>query len=201
MGGCGVFWSNPGLVWLAPAASRSTIVLLDASASMRALDRGVTRFDRAREEVAALAAGLRKDATLTVIAFDRKPRVLVRGSSDPGEVRLALEKESPSAFEGDPCPALSLARAMAGQAKEPRLVLVGDGGVELPEDGPGLEFIPVGEGDASVAVASVDLRPSGAGQAAQVTVVNHGTRPASGVVSLMTGSYPAGSREWRLDPG
>lgn len=188
-----------GPVWNAATASRSTIVLLDTSASMRAEERGGTRFDSAREEVVSLAAGLRGDATITVIAFDRQPRVVVRESTDPGQVRRVLEQITPSACAGLPVPALSLARALARQYENPRLVLVSDGGLNI--SGNDIEFIAVGEGDASVAIAALRLRSTGSGQAAQVTVVNHGSRPASGTVALLKGQYPAGSKQWRLEPG
>lgn len=191
-----------GPVWFAPASFRSTIVLLDATASMRAVEEGGTRFQTAREEVISLAAGLRGDATITVIAFDRQPRVVVRDAGSPGDVRRALEELAPSAAAADPGPAFSLARALARQYDNPRLVLVSDGGLNLSEsDAGGVEFIPVGKNDASVALASLNLRPAGSGQAAQVAVVNHGSEPAAGRVSLFTGSYPAGSKGWELEPG
>jgi hypothetical protein len=203
-----------GPVWHGATAPGSTIVLLDASASMRSALGNGTRFDRAREEVVALAAGLKKKDTLTVIAFDRQPRVVVRDSTDAGEVRLALDKVTPGACAGDPGPALGLARALAGQYSNPRLVLVSDGGLNLPGGGGRAnetiavdgnvhidQFIPIGQGDASVAIAAINLRPAGSGQAAQVTVVNHGSRPASGTVSLMKGNYPAGGQRWQLEPG
>lgn len=193
-----------GPVWFAPASFRSTIVLLDASASMRAGEDGRTRFAEAREEVISLASGLRGDATMTVIAFDRQPRVVVRDASSAGEVRRALEEIQPSACPANPEPAFSLAAALARQYDNPRVVLVSDGGLQIKasETGTGeVEFIPVGEGDASVAIASIHLRPAGSGQACQVAVVNHGSRPASGRVYLQTGNYPAGSKGWELDPG
>lgn len=191
-----------GPVWFAPASFRSTIVLLDTSASMRAVEEDGTRFQAAREEVVSLAAGLRGDATITVIAFDRQPRVVVRDAAGPGDVRRALEELAPSAAAADPGPAFSLARALARQYDNPRLVLVSDGGLTLAEnDAGGVEFIPVGKNDSSVALASLNLRPAGNKQAAQVAVVNHGSAPASGRVSLFTGSYPAGSKGWEAAPG
>jgi len=190
-----------GPVWFAPASFRSTIVLLDTSASMRALEDGSTRFQSARDEVISIASGLRGDATITVISFDRQPRVVVRDASNSGEVRRALEEVTPSASAAEPAQAVSLARAMARQYDNPRLVLVSDGGLSLSETDSAFEFIPVGQGDASVSIAAVNLRPAGTGYAAQVALVNHGSRPASGRVSLFTGSYPAGSKGWELAPG
>lgn len=191
-----------GPVWLAQASSRDTIVLLDTSASMRAREGDGTRFDLARQEVEALAAGLRGDSTITVIAFDRQSRVVVKDVADPREVRRALQSISPSAAEGDAGQAVTLARALARQHDKPRLVLVSDGGVNLPAGAAStFDFIPVGKGEASIAIGSINLRAAGNGQAAQVTVVNCGAQEASGVVSLMTGNYPAGSRKFKLPPG
>lgn len=188
-----------GPVWHAAADSRSAIVLLDASASMRAAGNDGTRFEQARKEVEALAAGLRGDATITVIAFDRQPRVVIKESSDPREVARALEQITPSAYTAVSGPALSLARALARQHENPRLLLVSDGGVDLPDKD--FAFIPVGDGNASVGIAAINLRPAGSGQAAQVTIVNHGQHKASGTVALTKGHYPAGSKKWQLSPG
>ncbi len=193
-----------GPVWFAPASFRSTIILLDTSASMRAVEDGATRFQTAREEVISIAAGLRGDAAITVIAFDRQPRVVVKDAAEPGAVRRLLEETVPSANTADPARAFSLALAMAKQYDNPRLVLVSDGGLDLSVTesvASAFEFVPVGRGDASVAIAAVNLRPAGTGLTAQVALVNHGSRPASGRVSLFTGSYPAGSKGWSLDPG
>lgn len=182
--------------------TKNTIVLLDTSASMGATDVAPDRLAWACREIEDLAAGLRGGARLTVIAFDRQPRVIVRDATGAAEVRQALAGLRPSASTADLGPALSLAQALARQMSGPRLLLISDGGLdfagELPAD---LEFLPVGKSSANVALAGVTLRPLGDHQAAQVTVVNNGDEAAGGSVNLSVNGRPAGAKKWDLPPG
>ncbi len=190
-------------VWQFGSAAGSTIVLLDASASMQARDTGQTRFEQAKAQVEALASGLKRGATITVIAFDRLPRVVLRGCGNPGEVERALRDLKPSSCRGELGPALTLARALARDEQRPRLVLISDGGLDPQGMDTGtLDFLQVGSREPSnVALASLDLRPVGTGQAAQVLVIDNGARPASGKVFLTAGGEPQEALAWRLEPG
>jgi hypothetical protein len=100
-------------VWYLNKPSPGTIVLLDASASMQAVDLGKTRFNAALSEIEAIALGLEKGARLTVIAFDRQPMVVVNESGDYNEIRRALQELKPSPFSAELGPALSLAQTLA----------------------------------------------------------------------------------------
>ncbi|MDQ0287562.1 hypothetical protein J2Z49_002691 [Desulfofundulus luciae] len=189
-------------VWYRGSPSKSVIVLLDASASMNATDLGQTRFSRALREVEALADSLEKGATMTVIVFDRQPRVVVRESADYRQVHRALQGLKPSYYPGELGPALSLARALGRQQDRPRIVLVSDGGLAPVNNAGDLELVAVGrDGAANVALAGLQLRPAGEGQAAQVTVVNHGGRAASGQVYLSAGHREMKAQKWHLGAG
>ncbi|MBC7324031.1 MAG: VWA domain-containing protein, partial [Moorella sp. (in: Bacteria)] len=107
-------------VWYLSKPSPNTIVLLDASASMQATDSGKSRFSQAISEIEALARGLEKGARLTVIAFDRQPRVVLRDSNNYSEIKRALAELKPSPFSAAAGPALSLARALAREQDQPR---------------------------------------------------------------------------------
>ncbi|MEW6423697.1 MAG: BatA and WFA domain-containing protein [Bacillota bacterium] len=191
-------------VWYLKEPSPSTIVLLDASASMQAVDGQETRFSRAVSEVEALARGLEKGARLTVIAFDRQPRVIVKDSNDYAEIKRALAELKPSPFSADLRPALSLAGALAGEQNQPRLLVFSDGGLTWPaaEEKNGLELRLVGSRQAAnVAIASLNLRPAGTGQAALAMLVNRGAVPASGKVHLSAGDRPREAKTFQLKPG
>ncbi|SHI37421.1 vWA domain-containing protein [Desulfofundulus thermosubterraneus] len=189
-------------VWYRGSPSKSVIILLDASASMNATDLGQTRFSRALREVEAMANGLEKGAAMTVIAFDQQPRVVVREAADSRQVHRALQGLKPSCYPGELGPALSLARALGRQQDRPRIVLVSDGGLAPVDNAGDLELVTVGKDEAAnVALAGLQLRPAGEGQAAQVTVVNHGRRAASGRVYLSAGRQEMQARKWRLEPG
>jgi len=194
-------------VWDLKKPSPSTIALLDASASMQAVDGEGTRFSRAIAEIEALASGLEKGARLTVIVFDRQPRVVVKDSSNYAEIKRALAELKPSPRNAELGPALSLAKALAREQNQPRLLLFSDGGLTWPaaeeKNGNGLELKPVGSRQAAnVAIAALNLRPAGAaGQAALVMVVNRGAVFASGNVQLSAGGRPQEVKAFRLAPG
>lgn len=193
---CALAAAGPTLRLAGPA--RNTIVLLDASASMQATDVAPSRFARALREVEAMAAGLR-GGRLTVIAFDRQPRVVVNEARDAAGVRRALAGLKPSSAAGDVAPALSLAGALARRLTHPRLVLVSDGGLDFPANLPaGLEVITVGRSAANVSLAGLSLRSLGGNQVAQVSVVNHGDAAAKGRVNLYVNGRAAGSKAWQL---
>ncbi|HAG08624.1 MAG TPA: hypothetical protein DCK87_03530 [Desulfotomaculum sp.] len=189
-------------IWYLTRPAPNTIVLLDASASMQATDLGKTRFEAALKEIEAMALELKKDARLTVIVFDRQPRVVVNKSYSYSEVKRALRELKPSYSSGELGPALSLARAMARGQSQPRLILLSDGGLRgLEEQKGSLEFRPVGSPEAvNVALASLSLRPTGTGQAALVVVVNHSNQTASGRIQLTVGEKTLPPKAFQLAP-
>ena len=71
----------------------NVVVLLDASASMQATDVEPSRFDAAREEVAAIIGGLGGGDQMTLIRVGRTPAVLAAATGDPpGAARGAAER-------------------------------------------------------------------------------------------------------------
>ena len=189
-----------GPVWHFGGIAPQTIVLLDASASMQAADVSPDRFQAACRLIEDEARNLRPGATMTVIAMDRQPRVVVREAVDAAAVAPALAGLKPGAGGADAAAALSLAQALERERGAARFLLVSDGGVTLPAGAPALEFRPVGREGGNVALAGLTLRPVAGGQAAQVAVRNYGTRPVSGRVQLTAGSETLSSRGFSLEP-
>jgi hypothetical protein len=146
--------ARPALSDLPPASGR-VIVLLDASASMRATDApgGASRFDdakrRASEFLASLDLGASRDGERTeamLMLFAREPRVLTNYTTDRGELARALDGAAATDQPGDLAAALAIVDAFGASAsgdegaRAPLLALFGDG------DAP--------EGDALVVAAS-----------------------------------------------
>src|SRR5690606_9661062 len=129
-----------------PPARGSVIILLDASASMRATDgpAGRTRFEEAKraatEFVRSLDLGGRaEDRTeAMVIAFAREPRVLATMTGNRAELLSAIERAEPTDQPGDLAAALALVDAFgrgsgAGEDEGlPVLVAFTDGGHARP---------------------------------------------------------------------
>lgn len=141
-------------------ASGSVIVLLDASASMNAVDVNPTRFDSARDSVLDLINGLSPDSSLTLILVAEKPQTLIAAETDKTLLRQALSNAQVSQGSADWESAFALA---AGAGSDSTFVIVSDGG--LPESGlpalPGdVRYIPVGESQNNLAITALALRPA-----------------------------------------
>lgn len=104
------------LVISPPADSlRTVVILMDCSASMAALDdNGVTRFDEARRHVSDRLAGLPSCVGVMVMAYDRRPEVVLSRTLDRREVRRALDRLAVRPVAGSPERARVLAMRFAG---------------------------------------------------------------------------------------
>ena len=137
--------ARPALSDVPPASGR-VIVLLDASASMRATDApgGATRFDvakrRASEFLASLDFGASRDGERTeamLVLFAREPRVLTNSTTDRGELARALDGATPTDQPGDLAGALAIVDAFGASAsgdegtRAPLLAVFSDG--DAPE--------------------------------------------------------------------
>ncbi len=165
--------------------SGSVVILLDASASMRARDvpgqdvgdDDPTRFDAgvraAREIVAGLGAG---DAA-TIVAIGPQPRVLASATNDRAFLRRALDAAAPTNGRADWESAFALAAASLAGARDASAVIISDGA--LPDALPALpgevRFVGVGGGGDNVAIAALATRDGTAGPQAFLRVVNYGS--------------------------
>ena len=188
----------------AEAAGRYLIVLLDASGSMRARDVEPDRFAAAKATVLEMARGLGPDQEMTVVRLDEQPRVLVAGARGYVQVESALVGEQPSYGPPDVAAALALAAGLTQGPAE--WVMVGDGGMALPEGarrpaGTGFRFIPVGGQAGNVAVTALALRAGDGDVTLQAGLENSGKAAVSGRLQLLAEGRLVGAQEWRLEPG
>jgi len=101
---------------VAPSAEslRTVVVLVDRSASMAAkTEEGPSRLDEAVSRIEDRLAGLSAGVGVIVMAYDRRPEVLLSRSVDPRQVHRALAKIQVRPIEGNPAEALRLARQLA----------------------------------------------------------------------------------------
>ncbi|MBN2475531.1 MAG: BatA and WFA domain-containing protein [Pirellulales bacterium] len=101
---------------VAPSAEslRTVVVLVDRSASMAAgPEEGRTRLQEAVSLVEHRLAGLSAGVGVIVMAYDRRPEVLLSRSLDRRQVRRALASIRVRPIEGKPAEAIELARRLA----------------------------------------------------------------------------------------
>lgn len=115
-----------------PGARGDLVLLLDVSASMKAREGAVSRFEQARaaalEEVAALRPG---DRAVLVLAGAR-PEPAGPFSADRVETERLLRAAVPTEEPGDPAAALRLALSLCGPGGGSRIVFVTDGAFPEP---------------------------------------------------------------------
>jgi len=93
---------------------KSVVILVDRSASMAARDgKGATRLEEAKALVRERLAGLPGGVSVSVMAYDARPEILLPRSLDRRDAERALASISVRPMEGDAEGALALARRVA----------------------------------------------------------------------------------------
>jgi hypothetical protein len=140
-----------------------TALLLDASASMNALDvNGGARFAEAQRRAHDIIDLLRVGDTATIIRVADVPEVLTGYSADTTVLHAAIDAAQPSSAPADWTAALTLAAAGAAGAETFNVVIIGDGGIgaaagfpPIPGD---IEFVPVGVSRDNLAISAFASR-------------------------------------------
>jgi hypothetical protein len=192
------------------AASGKSIVLLDASASMRATDVKPTRFDAARDKVRELIDGLGTNDQMTLILVDGSPRALNTLTSDKSQLLQTLDAAQPSLDAANWSAAIALAAATSANDKEATAIIVSDGAHadDLKLLAGKARFLPVGSNGDNIAITNLSLRRTLQGLAAFTRVMNTGAQDDKVLVSLRadgslldarTLTVPAGkTAEWTI---
>jgi Ca-activated chloride channel homolog len=137
--------------------SGRTVLLIDASASMRSTDVQPSRFEAARGEARNILSTLGTGDTAAIIRVAETAEVVENYTSDTSLLYSALDRIGPGNAAADWEAALTLAAAGAIGAERFSVIIVSDGG--LP---PGLlanfgevRFVPIGSGDSNLAITAL----------------------------------------------
>ena len=144
-------------------ASGSVIVMLDASASMNAVDVKPSRFEEARKSVQTLINELSSNSAMTLILAAQTPQTLIASETDKSLLKVALSKAQVSQGPADWQAAFALAAGATRNGSTSTIVIISDGG--LPESGlPSLpsevRYVPIGQTDNNLAISALALRAS-----------------------------------------
>jgi len=172
----------------AAVAGDALIVLLDASASMQAVDVRPNRFEAARQAAADLIDDLAPGAAMTLILVGPEPQVLASATSDRAELREALALASPGAGSVDWPSALALAAGSAAQGpSQATIFILSDGGLGapmLPAMPAEIRYLPLGSSDDNLAISALALRQTPRGTELYLQVHNYGAQARQAVLSL-----------------
>lgn len=178
--------ARPAVEETAPLADH-TVFIIDASASMAAIDGDPDRLGRAVEIANAMRAEVPEGGTVSLVAATPTPLVLVEDSDDPDEFERALRRIRTTGGAADFDTAFLLAESLQVADRGNGFVLISDGGVaaELQKLAPaGTRYVAVGESDTNRAITDLSVTASPTGLTARVTIDNTGGPSATQTVRL-----------------
>ncbi len=139
---------------------KTTVLVLDASASMGAMDVLPTRFEVARDRIRGVIATLGTGDRCALIEAGSQTRIVFPLTGDKPKMRAALSNLRPTEAPNDMGEALRLASALVGQQAQGRVVVFSDGAFPAVRDfSPGkadLLFSQVGTGHRNVGLTAMD---------------------------------------------
>ncbi|MBR3836985.1 MAG: BatA and WFA domain-containing protein [Clostridia bacterium] len=121
---CALAASQPVLV---QGETVDYVAILDPSASMQAVDeKGVSRFELAKDMISDLASETLSGHTVTVISAGREPSYLVQQSKSANEVRLALNRAVCENGTANTWEAMDLAQMICDRSPNSKVILYTD---------------------------------------------------------------------------
>src|SRR5688572_10539147 len=148
------------------ASGRNVVVLVDASASMKARDEKPSRIDAAKDEVRKLIGGLGGSDRLLVARMDAALTPLSTMTGEVADLQKAVDQIVASDTRADLRRGLSFALDSLSGLSKPEIIVVSDGVLgDVNEATRGLDlgaaavtFIPVGKSGKNVAVTQFSVR-------------------------------------------
>ena len=142
---------------------RNVVVLVDASASMKATDVKPNRLAVAKDEARKLVRGLGGSDRALVVQMGPVPVPLSTLSGDATELVPAVDRVQASDTRADLGRALELARDALRGLPHGEIVVIGDGALAPPEPAPDLagaklSFLPVGSSGKNLAITEFSVR-------------------------------------------
>jgi hypothetical protein len=142
---------------------RNLVILIDASASMKAVDVKPSRLSLAKDEARKLVRGLGGSDRALVVQMGPVPVPLSTLSGDATELVPAVDRVRASDTRADLARALELARDALRGLPRPEIVVVSDGALVPPDPAPALapialRFVPVGASSKNLAVTEFSVR-------------------------------------------
>lgn len=183
----------------------TTVMLLDTSTSMLAMDVVPSRWSQAQAEARHMVSNLHQGDELVVIALANPPRLVARGGAD---ARAALERSlvalTPGGTDGSLQTALDLGRVALDRQTNARVVVLTDTARHAPSTINALapvDWRAFGSTSNNVAFAAFAARTTRTGTQLYARVSNLGTAPTARTLTLALDGKTAATETVRLEPG
>jgi Ca-activated chloride channel family protein len=170
----GLSLMRPGLAG-AEGVGKTTVVLINGSASMNATDVAPTRFGAAQQRARDLAGQLGPGQDMAVVLLSENAQLLASPTSDSAVLRAAIDRAHASGGGADLSQGFSLANALLKGRPGGSIVLIGDGHAQLTNppaklDAP-LTYVSIGVTDANAGIEALSQAADGS---VFVRVANYG---------------------------
>jgi hypothetical protein len=145
---------------------RNIVVLIDASASMKAVDVAPSRIDAAKEEVRRMVRGLSGSDRMLIAQMDAAITPLSTLTGEIAELEGAVAAVKATDATADFARALRFATDTLRGLPSPEIIVVSDGALSEPVDAAGpvdtgdvkLSYVPVGKGGKNAAITQFSVR-------------------------------------------
>ena len=209
--------------------AQNVVILLDASASMKAMDEGedgkATRMEAAVEIVTDLLGSLGGGDAAMVMRMDGQTTPLTRFESDMPRLAKLVREVEPSDTPADLRRALAAAADALRDRKNPHIILVGDGAYDeealssvvwkkgtagagkldaIDLGGIDVRYVPVGSTGENVGIIAFNARRYATDKTSYevyIEVQNFGKKPARRKLVLYNGDVATDVRTLELNPG
>ena len=187
--------------------ARDVVLVLDTSASMGATDVGPNRLEAAKAATLDALRDLPTGGKVSVIAADRRARIVVNETTDLGRVRQALDGIEVSSSRGDLGDALELAGKLAARSGDAQILVATDGALATPVAGTAtvpakVTVLPVGRERKNQAIVALAVRtaPSAVTRSVFVSVANLDLERAARRLEVWGDGGLIEVRDLQLDP-
>lgn len=186
--------------------ARVVIFVLDASASMSAVDAVPSRLEAAKEQTRQFISNLPQETSITLISAGSKTRVLAANTKDRLLVIKALDSIQATAGDSDMATALQIASATASRQPDSQIVILSDGNVRLPErplQAGQILYYPIGTRSENQAInlLNLEIAPGGKSLTAFAQIVNYSDQPVKRRASLLADGALASAYDLEIPPG
>jgi hypothetical protein len=146
--------------------SRNIVVLIDASASMKATDAAPSRIDAAKEEVKRMVRGLSGSDRMLIAQMDAAVTPLSTLTSEIPELEGAVAAVRPTDASADFARGLRFAADTLRGLSSPEIIVVSDGALGPAVDAAGpvqlegvrVSYVPIGQRSINVAITGFSVR-------------------------------------------